>query len=754
MSEIEKNIAFRIKEQFPGIYREDGQELIQLVEDYYRFLEDQPNNATHNSRRMFEYRDITTTIQEMLVFFQKTFLQDLPLMPNAEVRFIVKNILDLYRAKGTEGGIKLFFRIFYAENAKVEYPAKHMFKVSDSQWKNGTYLQMIPNNGSFTSAEGLVYSYSDVINKNIRGAVSGAKAVVDKINFILLNRTILPIVYINNPKGQFQKYDDIVAKINGEEVSFGRVNGSLSDIEIDTLYGGTEGNLVGQLYNVESDLGVAGKVIVTGVSDIGKGEIQYNLTDGGWGYTIAGTSLLVSDQVIVLPNPDLDFVIGETLTDTASNVGVVTGQNSNAVGVRMNAGDEFDISREIGTNDRSVNFNLTGVLTVSAKNSTSPGPILPENNTPATDVQVGSLSNIETVNLITDIIGDFTNVLINSTNYNTVPPALQPMSGTADPVTLATPINQAFALQAFEMGTINEFININPGEEYTNDAFAIIRDYTTNIFDRFEQIISFTTFGSGFSVGDTITQTASGVSGIITGVNSQKSYLNVRAYSYYGFDSTNVITHKGNNYTPLVVYRDYDSEKAGENADMETETNFTRGRITAVDVYNSGLGYVDNESVFITDDDGVIQAKGTASARTQGTTSGFWAEKNSHLNGYEQNQAGTLKYFDASMRLQDSDYYQEYSYEIQSVVSRETYEEPLRNSVHLAGTKMFDKFSWQKEFSAVVTHRFGFNITEDYIPGGDPVVGPGQIVGDQSIRVDTAVLTADNGVITVDIVNG
>jgi hypothetical protein len=613
---------------------------------------------------------------------------------------------------------------------------------------------MIPNNGSFTSAEGLEYSYSDVINKNIRGAVSGAKAVVDKINFILLNRTILPIVYINNPKGQFQKYDDIVAKINGEEVSFGRVNGSLSDIEIDTQYGGTEGNSVGQLYNVESDLGVAGKVIVTEVSDIGKGEIIYNLTDGGWGYTIAGTSLLVSDQVIVLPNPDLDFVIGETLTDTASNVGTVTGQNANAVGVRMNPGDNFDISREIGTNDRAINFNLSGVLTVSAKNSTSPGPILPENNTPATDVQVGSLSNIETVNLITDIIGDFTNVLINSTNYNTVPPALQPMSGTADPVTLATPINQAFGLQAFEMGTINEFININPGEDYTNDAFAIIRDYTTNIFDRFEQIISFTTFGSGFSVGDTITQAVSGVSGIITGVNSQKSYLNVRAYSYYGFDNTNVITHKGNNYTPLVVYRDYDSEKAGENADIETETFFTRGRITAVDVYNSGLGYVDNESVFITDDAGVIQAKGTASARTQGTTSGFWAEKNSHLNGYEQNQAGTLKYFDASMRLQDSDYYQEYSYEIQSVVSRETYEEPLRNIVHLAGTKMFDKFSWQKEFSAVVTHRFGLNITEDYIPGGDPVVGPGQIVGDQSIRVDTAVLTADNGVITVDIVNG
>lgn len=146
MSEIEKNIAFRIKQQFPGIYREDGAELIQLVEDYYRFLETETNNATYNSRRMFEYRDITTTIQEMLVFFQKTFLQDLPLMPNAEVRFIVKNILDLYRAKGTEGGIKLFFRIFYAENAKVEYPAKYMFKVSDSQWKNGTYLQMIPNN--------------------------------------------------------------------------------------------------------------------------------------------------------------------------------------------------------------------------------------------------------------------------------------------------------------------------------------------------------------------------------------------------------------------------------------------------------------------------------------------------------------------------------------------------------------------------------------------------------------------------------
>ena len=69
--EVEKQISFKIAQQFPAIYRENNDELVSLVTDYYKFLETTPNQSIYNARRMFEYRDITTTLSSMILFFQK-----------------------------------------------------------------------------------------------------------------------------------------------------------------------------------------------------------------------------------------------------------------------------------------------------------------------------------------------------------------------------------------------------------------------------------------------------------------------------------------------------------------------------------------------------------------------------------------------------------------------------------------------------------------------------------------------------------
>lgn len=156
--EIEKNIAFFIREQFPNIYKEDGPELVALVEDYYRFLETQENQSLYVARRLFEYKDIDTTLAELLLFFKKKFLDDLPLKENT-IKFIVKNILDLYRRKGTPAGIELFFAIFFQEfDINIVYPADKMLKVSNSRWRRGVYLQMIPNQNRFVSKLDQVYT--------------------------------------------------------------------------------------------------------------------------------------------------------------------------------------------------------------------------------------------------------------------------------------------------------------------------------------------------------------------------------------------------------------------------------------------------------------------------------------------------------------------------------------------------------------------------------------------------------------------
>ena len=77
--DIEKNLSLFIKQQFPAIYRENGPELVQLTEDYYKFCETQTNQSIYHQRRIFEHKDIDSTLESMIIFFKKKYLDNLPL---------------------------------------------------------------------------------------------------------------------------------------------------------------------------------------------------------------------------------------------------------------------------------------------------------------------------------------------------------------------------------------------------------------------------------------------------------------------------------------------------------------------------------------------------------------------------------------------------------------------------------------------------------------------------------------------------
>lgn len=865
---VEKNIAFKIAQQFPAYYREEGAELVKMVEHYYRFVETQPNMGVYNNRRLFEYRDIGTTLANMIVFFKKKYMADLPGVDDDQtVRFLIRNIMDLYRRKGTQAGIQLFFRMFYEEDVEIKYPAQYMFKPSDSNWKTGTYLQLFPNNNDFVSESGARYDYSDVLSKNIYGSISKAKAIIDKINFVYLNGTLTPIIYITDPKGKFAKYDDIIARINGEDIAFGRLNGSADGLIIDDTYGGTTGNKIGDILDVQSDYGKGAKAIVTELQEEFTGTVSYTLEDGGFGYTIENTKIFVSNQVIILNNEGFIFEELEILTDTAGNQGTVIGQNSSSVGIKMEPGDSFDVNRDISTNRASGNFTLTKydpetdsgqVFGISALNETSPGPLYANTGNPD-HAKVEALTNVEQVSLITDVIGGFVNVPLNSADYNTNPPATATMSGTASPVTLSTPMNQAFDLTPFEIGTILSLENLNPGSDYVNDVFVLVRDEQMIAFERFEQNILIENYSASFSVGDTITQALTGTTGVITRVDNDLGKLGVRPFSYYGFKSAisgDAIGHKGNFYDVLAVETDYTSDRFGESADVSAETLFSTGRIKAAEIRDSGFGYVDGETVFLVNDANQKQARATLSAGSQGITSGFWASQSSHLNGYQNkdmpiekkdllpsmdegvgfasqvlrvavglstqppefaaflgttssdgfaygdmNKDGNidsfdaltflrlgagvadeadkirwndivvpslkkqvwfkeepqlyvvieeLEYYDSKMKIQDSDYYQEYSYEIRSTVNVPRYETVLKDTMHMAGSKMFGNFVYNQLTGPGLSHKFQFRVKDDYIIGGPEIVGPDQDVGDQTVRADNFVWTVDSINITSD----
>ena len=693
--QVEKNISFFIEQQFPAIYRESGRELIAIVEEYYKWLETDENQSVYNARRLFEYRDIDTTMSKMLIFFKNKFLSELP-FDEENVRFIVKNIMSLYRRRGTSEGLQLFFRLFFQENIEIYYPAEDIFKPSASEWKVNSYIELFPNLGRFYSAElDRTFTYKDLGGRTISGSVSKATAIVDKINIRILNNVVTPILYLNSMKGTFIGYDDIFTKIDGVLVSFGKVFGSVDGIVIDQEFNGTTGNSVGDILTISSTQGLGAQTIVTGVNETFTGQISYAIDEGGFGYTLENTKLLVSNQSIKYsPNSGIensDFVVLERVEDQLGNRATVVGYNENFVGFKLDADDEFSNTSSISTLDRDVNitFDASDIFVITPKNDSSPGNLYPETaNT--SDVILAEMENSANVALIVDVIGNFANVEINSNNYNDAP-ALVPMSGSADPVTIDTRIEDAFDLTPFEIGSVKLFNNIDPGLEYVNDVFAIAHDPVMAAFDRYPQIITLNVLNAAISIGDTVSQ--NGVEGKVLRIFDKN--LVVLPYSYYGFSIEDPLTYKNNNYTITAISTDYSLKKYGLNAIINPNTEFATGRVLSVNVINSGFGYRDGQVVDLIDSNGNVAARGTLSSRGTGITGGFWSSLESHLNGFVVSN-GATSYFDAGKFIQDSDFYQEYSYQIISSVDISLYEELLKELMHVSGTKNFSRFRLEK----------------------------------------------------------
>ena len=267
-------------------------------------------------------------------------------------------------------------------------------------------------------------------------------------------------------------------------------------------------------------------------------------------------------------------------------------------------------------------------------------------------------------------------------------------------------------------------------------------------FDRYEQRLVIDPFSAGFSVGDAISQPSTSVSGVITAINADKGFIQVRPFAYYGFRTAD-ISHEGTTYTVIATERDYTTDVYGANAEMQSRTLFATGRISEVRVTNSGFGYLNEEIIFLTDAAGNRLAKGQLFADAQGITAGFWGSETSHMNGYKPD--GTT-YYDSKSRVHDSDFYQEFSYQIRSTIDFDSYKDTLKQNVHLAGTRIFGSFVYKKKQVVGVSHRFNRTIKNDPLIGGDPIVGPNQAATIPRYSSDRTTISVDTINLKVDTV--
>ena len=113
----------------------------------------------------------------------------------------------------------------------------------------------------------------------------------------------------------------------------------------------------------------------------------------------------------------------------------------------------------------------------------------------------------------------------------------------------------------------------------------------------------------------------------------------------------------------------------GDNANVTSNVVTAPNTVITADIYNSGFGYIEDEVVEAETQDESQSITIKLHSQTQGVGEGIYKDN----RGF----ASSDKY------LHDGEYYQNYSYEIQSKVPLDKYSEVLKQVIHIAGTKMF-----------------------------------------------------------------
>ena len=103
-------------------------------------------NPVQNIQQLMEYADIDDTVDQFFDEFKEAFLRTIPkdLTAGVNERNILKNIKDLYRSKGTRKGHELFFRILLNEDISLSYPKNDMLRVSDGNWSEEQIVRVTP----------------------------------------------------------------------------------------------------------------------------------------------------------------------------------------------------------------------------------------------------------------------------------------------------------------------------------------------------------------------------------------------------------------------------------------------------------------------------------------------------------------------------------------------------------------------------------------------------------------------------------
>ena len=746
---IEKYITPFIESQFPLFYQEEGPYFIEFVKAYYSWLESQ-GEILNQSRSLMEYRDLDTTLDNFIIYFKNKYINSLPENVLADKKLLIKYILDLYRSKGSDQSYALLFKLLFNEDIELYVPGKNLFTLSDGEWTVPRYIEVTDNPNLVNLIGNKIYSSSTL-----------STAVVDNYFTKIVNNKFINVLVLNSIQGNFKFGEKILCETINEITTENApvIIGSLSSVSITD--GGLNYN-VGDVLNIKnSGIGGLGRVVAT-TSKNGQVEFTLYDGGSGFSLdsivNVTGEihnliSATNTDPVRVetstphnLSNSDtlrIDYVLGMEDLNVPSYSYYANVVNSTAVDLYSN----YELTSTVDGTGFGTYISNTGYLYLNTGGT-------------GASFQIGSIVNKEIYRINTDNISDYFLEKMDSpvSGYNISYSSLTGTINSGDQIEMANvdvlsldvevlnasilangEILSNTSLGIANLTVVNSddtYIQLK-GSDITNanlQVGTILISDVSNTYIHVNNIFPIETINAS--------ATAFFVNSSVVSVNNQIGYFlfgeplldtvsgasatidSVERLTDYGFpavaipDIENMDTYVGNALTivdkevgtiaslkninsgegyatdPVVTIIEpliYELREIGSNggykgfnANVVAAAGYAEGIVTAIEVIDSGYGYQRDTEVSLTTANNQYAVKGISVVDLGGKSKGYWKNNKSFLSD--------------TIYLQDSYYYQKFSYEILATRMLETYETYIKNLIHPSGMKLFGKFFIKSEF--------------------------------------------------------
>ena len=744
---IEKYISPFIESQFPLFYQEEGPIFIDFMKAYYEWMESS-GNIINISRSLLEYDDIDQTMENFLKYFKNKYINSLPENILGNKRLLIKHILDLYRSKGADASYKLLFRMIFNEDIDIYVPGQYIFKLSDNDWTVPRYIEVSDNP-----------YLQNLIGKKIYSSSTVSTALVENYYTKQVNGKIVNVLLLSNLIGNF-KYGEQIYCEDIPEITFDNapiIFGSLSSVSI--VNGGL-GYEIGDLLNVEGG-GTEGLARVTSTRDrngevtfeLIDGGFGFSLDavvsiDGK---AVSISNITNTNPVIVTTSEDNGLSSGNSL-----RIDFVEGMiEINNTGYNYYANVVNSTSFEVYTNPAlTTSLNGTAYTPYLAG-----GYVFINTGGQNASFEIGSIVNKEIVYLNTDTIDDYYNAdletstagyalsvtsingtftagnqvkmnnittreidctVLNVSNLNIGETLSNSSLGIANVTVLLSDDSYVIA-----KGSDITNANLVPGViligSVSSTEIEVLNLYPTQIVNATANVVASNSTviqvngqDGYFFQGETIFNQNSVSNAVITSVkrNDNWNFPAVTVPDVDNFDSiignsltfvekevgtiaslTNINPGTGYALDPFVtiveplVYEqkihDGNSGYKGFDAVVSATAGFAQGIVTSVKIVDSGVGYERDKIVNLKSANNAYSVTGRSVVNFTGLGKGYWKNKRSFVSD--------------EMYLQDSDYYQNYSYEIVVNKMKNVYENYVKDLVHPVGMKMFGRFAIKSE---------------------------------------------------------